>query len=170
MPQASFRFSVRRRPFFCESFSPCRCYASIFFLSVLSYLRFVKRPDPNFGRWTKFLLLKRHLSGIFALFRGGSRSFFTNFPGGNFSAAEISSFSSGKRLDIPCPRCYLSGAKVVVIPDGVAVLAVLWDEWKMMIFDQWLDGDLSDHKGKSDIQKAYCPLVWGVLRGVGSSA
>ena len=111
MPQASFRFSVRRRPFFCESFSPCRCYASIFFLSVLSYLRFVKRPDPNFGRWTKFLLLIRHLSGIFALFRGGSRSFFTNFPGGNFSASEISSFSSGKRLDIPCPRCYLSGAK-----------------------------------------------------------
>ena len=31
-------------------------------------------------------------------------------------------------------------------------------------FNRRLDGSLSDHKGKSDIQKAYCPLVWGVLR------
>ena len=37
-------------------------------------------------------------------------------------------------------------------------------------FNHWLDGGLSDHKGESDIQKEECPLVWGVLRGVGSSA
>ena len=36
-------------------------------------------------------------------------------------------------------------------------------------FNHWLDGDLSDHKGKYDTRKEECPLVWGVLRGVGSS-
>ena len=37
-------------------------------------------------------------------------------------------------------------------------------------FNHWLDGDLSDHKGKYDTRKEECPLVWGVLRGVGISA
>ena len=39
-----------------------------------------------------------------------------------------------------------------------------------MIFDPWLGGDLSDHRGKFDTRKEECPLVWGVLRGVGISA
>ena len=41
---------------------------------------------------------------------------------------------------------------------------LLWDKWKKMIFDPWLGGDLSDHKGKFDTRKEECPLVWGVLR------
>ena len=47
---------------------------------------------------------------------------------------------------------------------------LLWDKWQMMIFDPWPDGGLSDHKGKFDTRKEECPLVWGVLRGVGISA
>ena len=39
-----------------------------------------------------------------------------------------------------------------------------------MIFDPWLGGDLSDHKGKFDTRKEECPLVWGIFRGVGISA
>ena len=31
---------------------------------------------------------------------------------------------------------------------------LLWDKWKMMIFDPWLGGDLSDRKGKSEIREA----------------
>ena len=44
---------------------------------------------------------------------------------------------------------------------------LLWDKWKMMIFDPWLGGGLSDHEGKFDTRKEECPLVWEVLRGVG---
>ena len=48
--------------------------------------------------------------------------------------------------------------------------ALTLGQMKMMIFDSWLGGDLSDHRGKSNIQEEECPLVWGVLRGVGISA
>ena len=34
-------------------------------------------------------------------------------------------------------------------------------------FNHWLDGDLSDHKGKFDIQKEECPLVWEGSQGSG---
>ena len=68
------------------------------------------------------------------------------------------------------PLSYFASQSTHCIPwNRAKTVHLLWDKWKIMIFDPWLDGGLSDHRSKFDTRKEECPLVWGVLRGVGSS-